>query len=154
MANVTNEINTIEELIEKFEGGYAVSVGEQGHIWVYDNALDAATDAYGHKAELVVTRCDDLYAEFDGGDWIGVEGPKAHEMAEDLDDLLAIFCASAATGYDHISDRDMTSLPTFGGDDIDEEGVWSWDEDRCLIGTCANDMEIVARASLDDQVHG
>ncbi len=153
MANVTNEINTIEELVEKYEGGYAVSVGEQGHIWVYDNALDAATDAYGHKAELVVTRCDDLYAEFDGGSWIGGEGPKAHEMAEDLDDLLAIFCASAATGYDHISDRDMTSLPTFGGDDIDEEGVWSWDEDRCLIGSCANDMEIVARASLDEQVH-
>ena len=37
-----------------------------------------------------------------------------------------------------------TDLPTFGGMcPEDTRGVWSWDEDRRLVGTCAADLEIV-----------
>lgn len=44
-----------------------------------------------------------------------------------------------------------TDLPTFGGpipDDTTE--VWSWDEERLIVGTCSNDVEIVPR----DQIFG
>ena len=39
-----------------------------------------------------------------------------------------------------------TNLPTFGGvEPADTSGVWSWDADRLLVGTCADDLEIVER---------
>jgi hypothetical protein len=38
------------------------------------------------------------------------------------------------------------SLPTFGGVEPDSTlGVWSWDEKNMIVGTCANDVEIVDR---------
>lgn len=42
-------------------------------------------------------------------------------------------------------DIDYTSLPTFGGDDVDLPGVWSWDTKWMLIGSCSADMRIVER---------
>ena len=43
-------------------------------------------------------------------------------------------------------DVDMTSLPTFGGDEPDDtSGVWSWDADRKIIGTGSN-YEIADRS--------
>ena len=40
-------------------------------------------------------------------------------------------------------------LPTFGGDEpADTCGVWSWDADRVIVGTCADDIEIIAREEL------
>ena len=45
-----------------------------------------------------------------------------------------------------IDDRVMSDLPTFGGDmPSDTTHIWSWDEDRLLIGTCSEDYEIVTR---------
>lgn len=48
---------------------------------------------------------------------------------------------------------DMSSLPTFGGEepDLDMGGIWSWDADSLLVGTqvgtgeFAGDFEIVRR---------
>jgi hypothetical protein len=43
-------------------------------------------------------------------------------------------------------ERDWTSLPTFGGaEPSDTSEIWSWDENRLLIGTCADDLEIIPR---------
>lgn len=40
-----------------------------------------------------------------------------------------------------------TDLQTFGGDEPDStSGVWSWDADNLLVGTCSDDLEIVSRA--------
>jgi len=45
------------------------------------------------------------------------------------------------------SSVDWTDLPTFGGEEPrDTLGVWSWDEDSLLVGTCADDLEVVARS--------
>ena len=42
-----------------------------------------------------------------------------------------------------------TDLPTYGGDaPRDTLGVWSWDADYLLIGACATELEIVARAAV------
>ncbi len=42
---------------------------------------------------------------------------------------------------------DWTDLQTFGGDEPDStRGVWSWDADSLLVGTCADDLKIVSRA--------
>lgn len=42
-----------------------------------------------------------------------------------------------------------TELPTFGGDEPDSTfGVWSWDEARLLVGTCVDDLIIVAREDV------
>jgi hypothetical protein len=40
-------------------------------------------------------------------------------------------------------------LPTFGGPDIqDTEFVWSWDEERKIVGTCSKDIRIVERDDI------
>ena len=36
-------------------------------------------------------------------------------------------------------------LPTFGGQDVDEMFIWSWDEERVIVGRTLADLEIVAR---------
>lgn len=39
-----------------------------------------------------------------------------------------------------------SSLPTFGGEEPDDTAqVWSWDEDSLLVGTCADDLDIIPR---------
>ena len=38
------------------------------------------------------------------------------------------------------------SLPTFGGiEPEDTEGVWSWDSENMIVGTCSGDIQIVPR---------
>ncbi len=42
--------------------------------------------------------------------------------------------------------HDWSSLPTFGGDEPKSTiGIWSWDEKNMIIGTCANDIQMVPR---------
>ena len=44
------------------------------------------------------------------------------------------------------SEYDLTSLPTFGGDEpSDTTGIWSWDADSLLIGE-GRPFKIVSRA--------
>lgn len=74
-----------------------------------------------------------------------------------LDDLLDTLtsCPACLAGADPLDDDapahtcgdlDWTTLPTFGGvEPRDTSGVWSWDETRLLVGTCASDLWIEAR---------
>lgn len=49
------------------------------------------------------------------------------------------------------NDIDFADLPTFGGEEpSDTSGVWSWDKDNLLVGTCVDDMEIVSREECGD----
>ena len=58
---------------------------------------------------------------------------------DDLDDLLVVVQGHGATNLD--------DLPTFGGETPDDTSeIWSWDETRLLVGTCAAELEIVDRA--------
>jgi hypothetical protein len=44
---------------------------------------------------------------------------------------------------------DWDELPTFGGDEpTDTAAVWSWDATRAIVGTCADDIEIISREEL------
>ena len=46
---------------------------------------------------------------------------------------------------------DWTELPTYGGaEPADTDGIWSWDATRLLIGTCADDLQIVEREPLEE----
>ncbi len=39
-----------------------------------------------------------------------------------------------------------SDLPAYGGETpSDTQEVWSWDSDRLLVGTCADDLQIVGR---------
>ena len=43
-------------------------------------------------------------------------------------------------------DPDWTELPVFGGDAPDDtREIWSWDETRMIVGTHADDLEIMER---------
>ena len=45
-----------------------------------------------------------------------------------------------------IDDRTMSDLPNFGGEmPPDTTHIWSWDEDRLLVGTCSEDYQIISR---------
>lgn len=60
------------------------------------------------------------------------------------DSLDALFDAMRS----RLVDR-WDSLPTFGGEEpADTSGVWSWDEDRVIVGNCADDIEIISRKEL------
>lgn len=61
--------------------------------------------------------------------------------AKNLDDVLNIMRNRA------YEDEDFTEMPTFGGaEPSDTYGVWSWDEDRMIVGSNPDDFEIVDRA--------
>jgi hypothetical protein len=46
---------------------------------------------------------------------------------------------------------DWTDLPSFGGDDpANTHQVWSVDPTHLLVGTCADDLEIVSRRYWDN----
>jgi hypothetical protein len=50
--------------------------------------------------------------------------------------------------YDNI---DWSELPVFGGSEPSTtEEVWSWDEDNVLVGTCADDLEIISRREFEE----
>lgn len=63
--------------------------------------------------------------------------------------LAALLVAMLATNdlTDEESDRiDWSDLPTFGGEEpSDTVGIWSWDPDNMIVGTCEDDIEIVSR---------
>ena len=60
-----------------------------------------------------------------------------------LDDLLVLIRSGEMGDHDY---NDWTSFPTFGGDEIQASAkVWSWDQDRVLIGTCRDDLDIQDR---------
>ena len=47
-----------------------------------------------------------------------------------------------------------TDLPTFGGrEPANTMEVWSWDEKRLLVGSCAEDLEIVERGDFRGSEH-
>jgi hypothetical protein len=59
----------------------------------------------------------------------------------DLDELAEMMRDGRIACFDE--------LPTFGGDEPDDtSGVWSWDAARVIVGTCADDIEIITRAEL------
>ena len=68
-----------------------------------------------------------------------------------MQNLKDLFDAMKA-GSESIMDPDhpgqwSTSLPTFGGEEpASTAGVWSWDETHLIVGTCEDDLRIVARA--------
>lgn len=70
--------------------------------------------------------------------------------AKNLQDLLAALRAAEAAG--EAAQIDMASLPTFGGEEpADTNGVWSWDSNNLLVGSCigtgqfSDDLKIVRR---------
>ena len=58
-------------------------------------------------------------------------------------ELIRDDCAENNTPLDEV---DYTDLPTFGGDEpADTSGVWSWNEQSLLVGSCLDDFEIIDR---------
>ena len=65
---------------------------------------------------------------------------------EDILEFLQIFKEELFDGS-----INQTELPTFGGKDIDQMEVWSWDETRVIIGECADDFKIISREELNEK---
>lgn len=73
------------------------------------------------------------------------DGEVVEPTLTSLDDLRGAMAAHRPDTLDQHGQW-RTDLPTFGGAaPADTDGVWSWDEQRLLVGTCADDLEIVAR---------
>ena len=66
------------------------------------------------------------------------------EAINNLGDLLDWMKQGDDDGLDWLNCRNL--IPTFGGDMPDDTThVWSWDEDRLLVGTCSDDYGIMTR---------
>lgn len=68
--------------------------------------------------------------------------------ATNLDALAAAMRSHAPWTLDEHGQW-SSGLPTFGGEPVHEPGVRSWDRDRLLYGTCAEDLAIVPRVTVD-----
>jgi len=74
---------------------------------------------------------------------------EALRSATNLEALLALMRNPPAE-WSLAYERTMTELPTFGGaEPPNTDGVWSWDEQRLLVGTCRDDMRIEDRAESE-----
>ena len=77
-----------------------------------------------------------------------VDDDDRHEESgpiDDLDDLLCVLRMGAGEVRCE-NGRHLDELAVYGGTEPDDtEGVWSWDAERLLVGTCSDDFEIVPR---------
>lgn len=73
--------------------------------------------------------------------------PRREDHQHDADEYYQVTAGYAETLGLPLAqgEIDYSSLPTFGGDAVDLPGVWSWDADRLLIGSCAEDLAILPR---------
>jgi hypothetical protein len=104
--------------------------------WLEDTGLDVElrdSHARAHcYAEMATLEAEgrDAFAEM-----------RAALQPATLDELAEMMREGRVTPLDE--------LPTFGGDEpTDTCGVWSWDTDRVIVGTCADDIEIITREEL------
>ncbi len=82
-----------------------------------------------------------------------LDAAKEKAMLKNLDELFAAMLRhDPSTGDQPELEWTgwSTSLPTFGGDPFDEVGVWSWDTDRVICGSCADDLAIIPRDEFDE----
>ena len=116
-----------------------------GKIYIQDvNAPQYADPVFGPAEclEALAAEIDGTAAEIDikfrdFPSWALLAG------INDLDDLFGLL------RMDVLGDREMTGLPTFGGEApaSGTDGVWSWDETRLIVGSCSDDFEIVSRGA-------
>lgn len=93
--------------------------------------------------ELLVQAAEEAATAIEALDqWLGAGGflPHVWQPTPEPKTLDELYRAIVA-GDRKLDDR----LPTFGGDDIDEVGVWSWDATRIMAGTCADDLTLDLR---------
>ena len=70
------------------------------------------------------------------------------ESAATLADLLDALRETRDLDGEDRDEIDWSMLPTFGGEEPDStRGVWSWDTESLIVGTCADDIKIVNRAT-------
>ncbi len=82
-----------------------------------------------------------------------IRGPWGDEPVGDLevfdfDELAYLRDAMVANAPETLDKHGQwhCDQPTFGGEaPADTSKVWSWDEERLLVGTCAHDLEIIDR---------
>src|SRR5699024_8674221 len=141
-------ITSIDELIKKHNGKYySQARGRNGEhiVCVHVDQEAFVHDIKGQFAAHVEVSVD-VAQNLDDHGWIDEEGESAIEAAEDLEDLEAIFRADAFLELSIMSDQESSDLPIFGGEEPeDTDRVWSWDEDRLLVGDGGSDMQIVNR---------
>ena len=66
--------------------------------------------------------------------------------ARNLSDLVEALRQTCALSPDDQDAIDWSELPTFGGaEPADTQGVWSWDADSVLVGSCADDLKVIGR---------
>ena len=120
--NATDYRGIFEEIKTKYPDiDEAEQMAAAEHIYTNDEDYETSTEADFGRAMV-----DDCHS-----------GPKT------LDDLFEQIKSGA---LDHLSGNEWAELPVFGGTEPNcTIGVWSWDETRLLVGTCADDMRIVNR---------
>ena len=72
----------------------------------------------------------------------------ADRAPRDLDELLEVLRAGAIWPGAPLAHGklDWASLPLYGGPDVpDPIEIWSWDDERMLVGSCSEDLRIVER---------
>ena len=81
----------------------------------------------------------------------GVETTEAtaDRAPRNLDEMFEVLRANAVWPGAPLAHGklDWTSLPVYGGPDVpDPIEVWSWDDERMLVGASSADLRIVGRA--------
>ena len=92
------------------------------------------------RDDLTIEEAESIACVDAGLIWIDVK-----EFAN-LEELRNAMRIGTPWTLDPHNDAWSTDLPSFGGDEpANTDGIWSWDEYRLLVGSCADDLEIIDR---------
>lgn len=75
-----------------------------------------------------------------------------HEPIKNLDDLYIKMLKDHPSVMDRYGNSWSSDLPNFGGEDLaGNDGVWSWDETRLIIGEFSGNLEIITREEFTER---
>ena len=110
--------------------------------------ITAVSDPYpgelGGRSYLSRIEAENALRRYD----VGCQRIAEHECADPADSLEALYRAMRLNHPATVEPDNhwRCDLPTFGGEPpADTDAIWSWDERHLLVGTCADDLEIVGR---------
>lgn len=153
---MTEVIKTMGELVEKYDGKYAVGIDGHGDtVWVYENAYEAINDPHGYDTVAAITVSPEVWGAICWEGYIG-DGPHPDlnelfmaevRLCENLEQLFDLLKYKGEGIDDDVND--FTDLPNFSvhHEPTDLLGVWSYDDDQAIVGSCVEDFELVNYAT-------
>jgi hypothetical protein len=146
--------NPTPELIAMCPHGLPLVLGDLMHVWYgIETTMAGWEDARAEIEKSGVGAIGSL-TEDGAAHWaLMTRTDQARSKIAAATNLAALLAALRDTRdlpAEAQAEIDWSDLPVFGGEESDSTlGVWSWDAESLIVGTCADDIKIVSRADWE-----